>query len=167
MILLSVRITTQQKEALLSFYPEGIKHFVEKTISNTADRIITEKSQFDIEEELKAYHDRRVLNDYNFKKKKMTQGTKDKISKALKATSERQGWKGMKLLEETKQRLRGRIVTKETRDSISRGNKGKKRSEEQRQNISSGKTGTKYTKEHKQNMSLARVGKKHKRELIN
>ena len=62
MILLSVRITTQQKEALLSFYPEGIKHFVEKTISETADRIIIERDLFNIDEELKAYHNRQVLN---------------------------------------------------------------------------------------------------------
>ena len=165
-MILSFKISRDQRRALLFIYP-SIKTFVENTIQNTADKIIIERDLFNVDKELREYHDRRVLNDYDFKKRKMTQETKDKISKSLKATSEKQGWKGMKLLEETRQKLIGHIVSKKTRDNISKANKGQKRSEKQRQNISSGKTGTKYTKKHKQNMSLARVGKKYKRELIN
>ena len=78
-MLLSFRITKEQKEALLSFYPEGIKHFVEKTISDTADRIIIERSQFDIDRELKEYRDRQILNNYNIKSRKQTEETKRKI----------------------------------------------------------------------------------------
>ena len=82
-MLLSFRITKEQKEALLSFYPEGIKHFVEKTISDTADKIIMEKDLFDIDKELWEYHNRRALNDNDFKKRKVSQETKDKISNLI------------------------------------------------------------------------------------
>lgn len=100
------------------------------------------KSIIDLERELNEYHDRRILNDYDIHKRKMTQATKDKISKSLKA----KGWKGIPLLEETRVKMRGHIVTKETRDKISKGNKGKKRSEEQRENLSLGHKGMKYKK---------------------
>lgn len=144
LMILSFKITGEQKKALLSFYPD-IKSFVEKTISDTADKIIIEKEQFDIEKELAEYHNRRVLNDHNFRKRKMTQETKDKISKALKG----QG-KGIPLLEETKIKIglihKGKIVSKETREKMRLANKGKKRTEEQRQNISKAKTGQKYKK---------------------
>jgi len=89
------------------------------------------------------------LNGYDFKKRKMTQATKDKISKSLLAISERQGWKGTPLLPETIEKLKGHIVAKETRDLISKGNKGQKRSEEQRENISLGHIGLKYKKHAK------------------
>jgi len=143
-MLLYFRITKDQKKALLSIYPD-IRGFVEKTISTAADKIIIEKDLFNIDEELKAYHNRRSLNDYDFRKRKMTQETKDKISKALKG----QG-KGIPLLEETKIKIglihKGKIIAKETREKIRLANKGKIRTEEQRKNISKAKTGQKYKK---------------------
>lgn len=149
-MILSFKITKEQKKALLSFYPGGIKQFVEKTISDTADRIIIEKDLSNVEEELRAYHSRRVLNNYDIHKRKMTQATKDKISKGLKATSERQGWKGTPLFEETKILIglkhKGKILSQETKDAIGRGNAGKKRTKEQRGNISKSHKGLKYKK---------------------
>jgi len=165
-MILSFRITKEQKKALLNVYP-NIRFFVEKAIVNATNQIIKEK-MYITDEELREYKERSALNGCGPNRKRIvTKETRDKISKSLLATSEKQGWKGMKLLEETRQKLIGHIVSKKTRDNISKANKGQKRSEKQRQNISSGKTGTKYTKKHKQNMSLARVGKKYKRELIN
>lgn len=140
-MILYFRITKEQKEALLSLYPD-IKGFVERTILNTADKIIIDRDNFNVEKELAAYHDRRELNNHNIHKKKCTQATKDKISKALKA----KGWKGIPLLPETIKKLKGHIVTKETRDKISKGNKDKKRSEEQKKNLSLGHKGMKYKK---------------------
>lgn len=149
-MILSFKISRDQKKALLSFYPGGIKQFVEKTISDTADKIIIERENFNVDKELKEYHDRKVLNDHDFHKRKCSQATKDKISKGLKATSEKQGWKGIPLLEETKILIglknKGKILSQATKDAISDGNKGKIRTEEWRQNISKAKTGQKYKK---------------------
>jgi len=143
-MLLIVNITREQKRALLFIYPD-IKSFVEKTIQNTADRIIIERDLFNVEKELKEYRSRRALNDNDFKKRKMTQETKDKISKALKGRGI-----GIPLLEETKIKIglihKGKIVSKGTREKVSKANKGKKRTEQQRQNISLAKTGQKYKK---------------------
>jgi len=143
-MILYFRITKEQKEALLSFYPD-IKRFVEKTISDTADRIIIERDLFDIDKELNEYHDRRILNGYDPKKRKMTRETKDKISKALKGRG-----KGIPLFEETKIKIglihKGKIVSQETREKIRLVNKGKKRTEEQRRNIGLAHKGLKYKK---------------------
>lgn len=157
-----LRISKEQEKTILLRYPD-IKFFLEKMISNTVEKIIIEGEQFNVEEELKGYHDRRVLNDYNPKKRKMTQATKDKISKALKA----KGWKGIPLLEETKIKIglahKGKIVSKETREKISKANRGKKRTEEQRERISLGHRGIKRSEETKRRMSLARKGVKYKK----
>ena len=143
-MILYFRITKERKEALLSLYPD-IKSFVEKTISNTADKIIIEREQFNIERESKELHDRRVLNDYDIHKRKMTQATKDKISKALKGRG-----KGIPLFEETKIKIglihKGKIVSQETREKIRLANTGKKRTEEQKQNIGLAHKGLKYKK---------------------
>lgn len=101
------------------------------------------RSIIKIDGELNEYHDRRVLNRNNIHSRKCTQITKDKISKSLRA----KGWKGIPLLEETRLKMLGRIVTKETRDLISKGNKGKKRTEKQRKNLSNGHRGLKYKKQ--------------------
>lgn len=117
-------------------------------IQKTADKIIIEKSQFDIEEELREYHNRRELNDYDFKKRKMTQETKDKISKANKGRG-----KGIPLLEETKIKIglihKGKIVSQETREKIRLANTGKKRTEEQKERIGLAHKGMKYKKHAK------------------
>jgi len=145
-MLLYFRITKDQEKALLSIYPD-IKGFVEKTILNTADRIIIERDNFNVDKELRLYHDRRVLNDYDFRKRKMTQATKDLISKTLK---EKYKGKHYPLLPETKIKIglihKGKIVSKETREKIRLANKGKIRTEKQRKNISKAKTGQKYKK---------------------
>jgi len=103
------------------------------------------RSIIKIDGELKEYHERRVLNGNNIYGRKCTQATRNKISKALKAKD----WKGIPLLPETIEKLRGRIVTKETRDLISKGNKGKKRTEAQIKNMSLAKIGMKYKKHAK------------------
>jgi len=145
-MILCFKITKEQKLALLSLYP-SIKYFVEKAIINTAEKIIIDQDNFNVEEELAAYHNRRILNDYNPKKRKMTQATKNKISKTLK-----EKYRGTEhhLFEETKRLIsignKGKIISQETRDKISKANKGKKRTEEQ-----------------KRKMSLSRIGKKHKK----
>jgi len=143
-MILYFRITREQKEALLSLYPD-IKSFVEKTISDTADKIIIERDLFNIDKELEEYHSRRVLNGYDHKKRKMTQATKDKISKALKGRG-----KGIPLFEETKIKIglihKGKIISQETREKLSLANKGKKRTEEQRRNIGLTHKGLKYKK---------------------
>ena len=149
-IFFSLKITREQKEALLSFYPRGIKQFIEKTISDTADRIIIEKDLFNVEEELRAYHNRKVLNGYDPKKRKVTQATKDKISKTLK---EKYRGKHYPLFEETKIKIglahKGKIVSKETGEKISKAKKGKK-----------------FTEKHKKSMSLARIGMKYKKRVV-
>jgi len=141
-IVIKLRISEEQKKAISLRYPR-IKFFLEKMISDTADRIIIEEEQFNTGRELKEYHDRRVLNDYDIHKRKCTQETKDKISKALKG--KHIGWHQ---LPETKKLIglahKGKIVSKETREKISLANKGKKRTEEQRKNISLGHKGVKH-----------------------
>lgn len=147
--LFRLNISGEQEKAILLRYPD-IKVFLEKMILNTAERIMIEEKQFNTEKELKEYHNRRVLNNYDIHKRKMTQATKDKISKGLKATSKRQGWKGIPLLKETRIKIgltqKGKILSKETREKISKANKGKKRTEEQRKNISLGHKGIKHKK---------------------
>lgn len=143
-MILFFETTKEQRRILLNAYP-SLRFFVEKAIANATNQIVKEKLYI-TDKELQEYHDRRVLNDYDTHKRKCTQATKDKISKGLKATSERQGWKGMHLLPETIEKLRGHIVTKGTRDKISKGNLGQKRTEEQRKNLSKGHKGMTYKK---------------------
>ena len=140
-----LRISREQEKVILLRYP-GIKFFLEKMINNTTEKILIEEGEFDTKRELKEYHNRRVLNGYDIHKRKCTQATKDKISKALLAISKRQGWKGMKLLPETIAKMKGHIVTQETRAKISKKNKGQKRTEEQRKNLSKGHLGMTYKK---------------------
>jgi len=146
-MILSFKITREQKEALLSFYPGGIKQFVEKTISDIADGIIIERDLFDTDKELDEYHDRRFLNRNNIHGRKCTQATKDKISKTLK---EKYKGKHYPLLEETKIKIglihKGKIVSQATRDKVSGANKGKKRTEQQKRNIGLAHKGLKYKK---------------------
>jgi len=146
-MILLVNITKEQKEALLSFYPD-IKKFVERTISDTADRIIIERDLSDIDKELTEYHGRRTLNRNNIHGRKCTQATKDKISKAQKG--KHTGWHQFP---ETKRLIglahKGKIVSQATRDKVSKANKGKKRTEEQRKNISLGHKGMKNRKHAK------------------
>jgi len=144
-MLLYFRITKEEKKALLFRYP-SIRDFVERIISDTAFKILMERNFCDVNKELDQYQERRAFNKNNIHGRKVTQATKDKISKTLKA----KGWKGIPLLEETKEKLRGHIVTQETRDKISRANKGKKRSEQQRKNLSLGKAGMAYKKRQKE-----------------
>ena len=138
-MILMVNVTREQKAALLTIYP-SVKYLIEKTIKDVADKIITEGEQSDIERDIKEYHDRQVLNDYDIRKRKMTQATKDKISKSLKA----KGYKGIPLFEETKKAIGSANIGKHSGPNLKA--RGKKRTEEQRKNISLGKIGTKYKK---------------------
>ena len=168
-MILYFRITKEQKKALLSLYPD-IKRFVEKTILDTADRIIIERDLFDIDKELKEYRNRRILNNYNPKRRKMTQETKDKISKALKGRG-----KGIPLFEETKIKIglihKGKIVSQETREKIRLANTGKKRTEEQKRNIGLAHKGMKHkgrklSEEHKKKIGLSHKGLKYKKRAV-
>lgn len=167
-MIVSLKISREQKEAVLSRYP-SVKFFLLKALIDYADKILIEEGQFNIEKESKEYHDRCVLNGYDIHKRKMTQATKDKISKGLKATSKRQGWKGIPLLEETKRLIglkhKGKILSQATKDAIGKGNRGKKRTKEQRENLSKAKTGQsrKLSKEHKKNIGLAHKGMTYKK----
>ena len=137
-MILSLSVSKEQKRALLRRYT-SIKIFLERAISNKANEITAGD---DLEKELKEYHDRRVLNGYNIRKRKMTQATKDKISKSLKDK-----YRGTEhhLFEETKRLIsignKGKIISQETRDKVSKANTGKKRTEEQRKRISEGHKG--------------------------
>ena len=139
-MILYFKITKEQKQALLSRYPD-IKSLVERTIENIADKIIFGNEQFNVEEELKQYHDRRELNGNNIHGRKCTQETRDKIIKTLKGK-----YIGWHPFPETIEKLKGHIVSKETRDLISKKNKGKKRTEKQSKNIGLGHKGMKYKK---------------------
>ena len=142
LMLLSFKISKEQKRALLFRYP-NIKQFVEKAVEDTANKIIAGSGQFDIDKDIKESYDRFILNGCGpGRKRSMTQETKDKISKALKA----KGYKGIPLLEETREKMKGHIVSEATREKICKATTGQKRSEEQRRNISKGKTGQKYKK---------------------
>jgi hypothetical protein len=141
-MILSIRITRQQKQALLTIYP-SVKYLIEKTIKDITDKIITEGEQSDIERDIKEYRERRELNSYDIRKRKMTQDTKDKISKSLKA----KGYKGIPLFEETKKAIGLANIGKHFGPNLKA--RGKKRTEEQRKNISLGKMGTKYKKRAK------------------
>jgi len=139
-----LNISGEQEKAILIRYPD-IKYFLESMIFNTAEKIIIDQDNFNVEKELAEYHNRRILNNYNPKKRKMTQATKDKISKALKGRG-----KGIPLFEETKIKIglahKGKIISKETREKIRLANKGKKRTEEQKRRMSLGRMGMKYKK---------------------
>ena len=143
-MILYFRITKEQKKALLSLYPD-IKSFVEKTISDTADKIIIEKDLFNVDKELNEYHNRRTFNKNKIHSRKCTQVTKDKISKALKGK-----YTGWHQFPETKRLIglahKGKIVSRATRDKVSKANTGKKRTEEQKRNIGLAHKGLKYKK---------------------
>ena len=57
----------------------NLRNWLEETIGKMADRIIIERGQFDVDKELREYHDRQVLNNYNIKSRKQTEETKIKI----------------------------------------------------------------------------------------
>jgi len=129
-MILMVNVTREQKAALLTIYP-SVKYLIEKTIKDVADKIITEGEQSNIERDIKEYHDRQVLNDYDIRKRKMTQATKNKISKALKG------------------KYLGSHTLPETKEAISKANIGKhfiKHSEETKRKISLAHKGMKYKK---------------------
>ena len=124
-MILHFRITKEQKQALLSFYPEGVKYAIKKIVYTAADKIIIERDLFNIDEELKAYHNRQILTGVGpHRKRIVTPETRAKISKALKGK-----YLGIPLLEETKVKIglihKGKIVSEETRKKISLANKGK------------------------------------------
>lgn len=143
---LSLRISKGQKKVLLLRYP-SVKFFIQEAINNQVNKIIIEKEQFNIEEELRLYHSRREINKNNIHGRKCSQATKDKISKTLK---EKYEGKHYPLFEETKRLIglgnKGKILSQETKDAISKANTGKKRTKEQRENLSEAKTGQKYKK---------------------
>lgn len=145
-MILSLKVPKEQRKALLNRY-SSIKSFLQRTLSETADRLIADNQIEDIERELKEYHDRKVLNGYNIHGRKHSQATKDKISKSLK---ERYQTEEHHLLKETKIKIglgnKDKILSQETKDNISKANKGKVRTIEQRRNISLGHTGLTYKK---------------------
>ena len=145
-MILSFRITKEQKKALLNVYP-NIRFFVEKAVVNATNQIIKEK-MYITDEELREYKERSALNGCGPNRKRIvTPATRDKISKTLKEKYKGQHYP---LMEETKIKIglihKGKIVSKETREKVSKANKGQKRSEEQRKNISKAKIGQKYQK---------------------
>jgi len=103
-IIIKLNVSEEQEKAILSRYPD-IKYFLEKTISDTIERIIgiAGLNKIDIEE----YHERQALNfgvgrmpgQPYWKNRKHSQATKDKISKSLKGRG-----KGIPQLEETKRK---------------------------------------------------------------
>lgn len=147
-MIISLRISKEKKRVLLLKYP-SVRFFIQKAITDQVNKIIIERKQFDIEKELKEYHNRKVLNDYGIHNRKHTQKTKDKIKNTLK---EKYKGKHYPLLEETRILIglkhKGKILSQATKDAISKANTGKKRTKEQRKNISKAKTGQKY-KKHK------------------
>ena len=56
-------------------------------------------------------------------------------------------------------KLKGRHLTKETKEKISKSNKGKKFSERTKEKISKSKKGKKFSEEHKNNLSKSHIGK--------
>ena len=66
--------------------------------------------------------------------------------------------KGFKYSEESKRKMRGKSCSEETRKKISESKKGKTYSEEHNQKISKTKKGISFSEEHKQNMSKAKKG---------
>jgi len=153
-MIIYLKATQEQKKALLNRYP-SINSFLQRTLSETADRLIADSEINNYEKELDEFHKRQALNEGVewvkgtpfWKNRQHTQATKDKISKSLK---EKYKGKHYSLFEETKVLIgkanRGKILSEETKSAIGRGNKGKKRSLEQRQKISQGHTGMKYKK---------------------
>lgn len=122
-MILSLPVTKEQKKALLLRY-SSVKFFLQKAISNKANEIMASD---DLEKELQEYHDRRVLNGYNIRRRKMTQATKDKISLTLK-----EKYKGTEhhLFKETRVKIglenKGKVLSKETKDKIGKAHKGMK-----------------------------------------
>lgn len=138
-MILFIKIRDDQKKALLSLYPD-IKVFVEKTISDTADKIIIDQDNFNVEKELAAYHDRRVLNGEKCnRRRKCNQATKDKISQSLKGK-----YTGWHQFPETIEKIRLANIGKHSGPNLK--SRGKKRTEEQRINIGLGHMGMKYKK---------------------
>lgn len=145
-MIVSLKVTKEQRHALLFRYV-SVKSFLQRTLLETADKLIADNQIEDIERELNEYHDRRVLNGYDIHRRKHTQATKDLISASL---IKRYEGKKFPMFEETKKKIglihKGKITPQEVKDKISKANKNKVRTEEQRQNISLGHTGMKYKK---------------------
>lgn len=66
---------------------------------------------------------------------------------------------GLKTSEETKLKLRNKIVSEETRRKRSEARKGKKFPPDFGQKISKSRTGIEFTDSHKNNLSMAKLGK--------
>lgn len=145
-MIISLKISREQKKAMCSTYP-SVKFFLQKVLLNTADKIIIEQEQSNIETELQEYHNRKVLNSSDIHSRKHTQKTKNKIKNTLKEKYKNGHYP---LLEETKKKIglihKGKITSQATKDKISKANTGKKRTTKQRENISRAKTGQKYRK---------------------
>ena len=69
--------------------------------------------------------------------------------------------RGWKHTAESKEKMRGRKLTEETRKKMSKAKKGKPKSEEHRRKLSKAHKGKKHTAEAKKKISEARLGKKH------
>lgn len=165
-----LKATKEQKHAILSRYP-SVKSFLQRTLSATADQLIADNQIENIEEELKEYHNRKVLNGYDIHRRKHTEETKQKISKTLR---EKYRGKEHHLSEETKEAIRvgntGKIVSQATRDLLSVANTGKKRTLAQRERMSLGHKGIKFegrklSEEHKRKIGLAHKGMKYKKRV--
>jgi group I intron endonuclease len=93
---------------------------------------------------------------------KMSQESKDKISKALKGKSKSEAHirnlTGMKHSEESLGKMRGRVFSEETREKISRVRRGKHHTEEAKKKLSVAHTGKKLSEEHKLKISKSLKG---------
>lgn len=168
-MIINLKISKEQRRVLLLKWP-SIKFFIQKAIIDYTDKVTIEEEQFNIDEELRLYHDRCVLNGYDIHKRKMTQETKDKISKAQKG--KHTGWHQFP---ETRRLIglanKGKIRSKETREKISKANKGKKRTAEQRRRMSLGhiglkRKGRKLSEEHKKKIGLSHKGMTYKKRKV-
>ena len=146
-MLLYFRITKEEKKALLLRYI-SIRSFVERIVSDTAFKILMERNFCDVDKELDLYHERREFNHYNIHSRKVTQETKDKISKAQKGKHT-----GFHLFPETKEKIRLANI----------GKHSGKRSEEAKKKMSLAKLGKELTAEHKNNIGLGHKGMKYKK----
>lgn len=144
-MIISIKIPKEQRKALLNRY-SSIKSFLQRILSETAERLIADEQMNNVEEELKEYHNRRVVNDYDIHSRKHSQATKDRISKSLK--EKYQDEPKHHIFEETKRLIsvgnKGKVLSQETKNNISKANTGKIRTLEQRENISKGHKGLKY-----------------------
>ena len=138
-MIINLGITKEQKKALLNRYP-SVKSFLQRTLSETADRLIADYEINNYTKELDEFHARQALNEGVewvkgtpfWKDRHHTQATKDKISKTLK---EKYRGTEFHLLPETRQRIsesnkgrvpwiKGKHHSQKTKDLIGKAHKG-------------------------------------------